>query len=839
MAFNIYGLSTSNSASTSSSSVNFPVPASSLSILPSVGSVSKYYVESNKTRLQTANEILACAKSNETPNLFVIGGPKYLQLLKASNNEISVEYDLVSQNSGTRNNQHGLIADAKFGYQQYGRNIAVSTLSGSIHIYNLDRGNRIRTTFSDHQRAVNSIDFSALSPHTLLSGSQDGKMKVWDLRLKNTKAQITIIGNADAIRCVQFSPRSGRQFCNISDSGVIQKWDIRKPTTFERKLNAHTGPGLTLDWHPELDYVVSGGRDKQVQVWNMASGTDHLRDPDHVINTSGAVSKVSWCRGRGNGSILTTDIAACYLSDDPTIQILSLGRKYVPKNVIEFHSNQVTGLFWKSPKYLVSCSKDKSVVQHDVTLEPRVIDTLPTVAADWDHRAGSRLLFVKQERHQFEDTREAEVVLPPETYSPNPSSPNLMAKPRPSLPRQLSQPNTRVSPYALLADVPVAENETEVFEFLSANYIMEVPDGMDLLHVCEYNASVAAGAGRYRTCQVWRTLQASVAWDESNKVLNGFQAFHLDNHRDPVPTDPSRSSMNTSDRLSTSVDSYDARSKTYLEENENAIDDEEEDVADARPLQPIEINKNPVVQHHSTFSFTGSSADFDNEKLNMSGSPHTKFRSKSLAMSQIPVSLSSSPAKSRRQSMKETTEPKSIEAPWNPVELLRRSANYSCIQGDVVMCATLALLFAPKYPDAFTETECQDWILTYHEMLQRRCLFESSAHVLRIASKSYELFTKIGQTQTSLRLFCQHCNQPILNEVSKNMWLQDPEIEFGFWYCDRCGKAQGGCVYCNEPVKGTCVVLERCGHKGHFGCLKSWFVESMEECCPGCGKQCV
>ncbi|KAG7835411.1 hypothetical protein KL942_005350 [Ogataea angusta] len=840
MAFNIYGLSTNTSPNPSSSSVSHAVPASSLSILPSSASVSKHHAESNKTRLHTVNEILTCAKSNETPNLFVVGGPKALQLVKVAASEISVEYDLVAPNAGSRSNKYGLVADAKFGYQQYGRNIAISTLSGSIHVYNLDRGTRVRSTFSDHQRAVNSIDFNPLSPHTLLSGSQDGKMKIWDLRTKNTKAQLTIRGNSDAVRCVQFSPRTARNFCSIADSGVIQKWDLRKPSAFERKLNAHTGPGLTLDWHPELDYLISGGRDKQLQVWNMGPGSDHQREPDHVINTAGAVSKASWCRGRGNGSVLTTDVATCFLNDDPCIQIWSLARKHVPKNVIELHTNQVTGLVWKTPRYLVSASKDKTLVQHDVSTEPRLVDTLPTMAAAWDSQAGARLTFVSQDRNQFEETEE---LVPSEPY--HPTSPNLVAKARPALPRQPSQFQRAVrSPYALQADIPIPDNDTDVFRFLSSNYLVQVPDGMDLLQVCDYNASVAAAAGRYRDCQVWKTIEGSILWEENDKVVQGLQEFHLEERDGAVRTE-SRSSLNNSDHLSTSVDSYDGglnRDGRFgltanANENENAIVDDDDECS-GHATRAIEIKRASDSLARHTFSFTGTSVDLDNEKLQLSGSPHSKYRSKKLSMTQM-ASLSSSPAKSLRLLPKEVPVSKEPATPWNPVDLVRQAAVYSSTQGDATMCATLALLFGKRYPQALSELECQDWILTYHDLLQRRCLFAVSANVLKTAAMQYELFTKIGQSQTSFRLFCQHCNTPILNEHSKNMWLQDPEIEFGFWYCDRCGKTQGGCIYCNEPAKGACVVLERCGHKGHFGCLRTWFVDNMEDCCPGCGTECV
>ncbi|ODV83181.1 hypothetical protein CANARDRAFT_30272 [[Candida] arabinofermentans NRRL YB-2248] len=1166
MAFNMYGIQSGTSPNTTMNSSNHNLPATSLSILPSTASFSHYYPDRNTTKFQSNNEILTCAKSNETPNLFVIGGPKSLQLLKISNNEVSLEYDLATQPNNTRNTKFGLMSDAKFGHQQYGRNLAISTLSGSIHLYNLDRGNRIRTSLSDHQRAVNSIDFNHINPYNLISGSQDGKMKLWDLRMKNTKAQLTINGNADAVRCVQFNPRDPKTVCSIFDSGVIQKWDIRKPNSFERRLNAHTGPGLTLDWHPELDYIISGGRDKQIQVWSMSSNADSSREPDHVINTSGAVSKVSWCRGRGNGSIMNTDIAAVFLNDDPCIQIWNLNRKFIAKNVIECHSNQVTGLLWRTPKYLVSCSKDKTLFQHDVTLEPRTLDNLSPITMAWDNKSFQNLMMIKQDKYQFETHNENMPITlamnatlpnnsqpPPnatpglpnggsspdlqynntistqqqrdseksgtpilkamgspaigssdffqqqQAFSPSPvfnsPLPSTLSLPqssmnsgesskltranstfsRPMMHRQISNQKQTQSgnAFAVPVEIPLAENESEVFEFLSSLYMISIPDGLDIIQVCEYNATIAGSAKRFRDCQTWRTIKASILWEKSEKyhdLIDGnFHNYDLHSASDDHTKEKSGRNMSIgtygtndvsqSEKLGTSPGSFmesihshslkstmaseieefnefkssqlkeklalenkndEATTSNKLEtpyvtatrktstntdrslvsdlavtdDNEDAIiDDEDEptvnESADKSPIsRPIEIkrtvkskrsNSTSSVTNRYTFSYTGSSADFDNEKQpssspSLARSPRPRsFTNNSgpllhshtsmtftKAAPDSPSNSSVSTTKTRKQSSgahsrltsailhdldskadtsRSVTEPSPLDpapetaaatttstatirpslgvrvsstekstkaiklkAPWNPTEMIKQAATYSAKQGDLTMCATLTLLFLHLYPGSITERQAKEWILTYHEVLMSRTLFATAAAVLRCASaiadryeaadkqrlalgtgdndndsdddddrdlldtsgsddarkrreklkETYDIFATMGQTRTSVRLFCIHCDSLILNDGSKAKINKqgndddhdrlrggskgDPNMEqLGFWYCEKCLKVQGYCMYCNEPIKGTCVTLSECGHKGHFGCMKSWFIDLLEKECPSCG----
>lgn len=192
--------SAGNISKSSCSSVNgygmsaYNAPATSFPLHSTSNQRSIYSSSKGKVVFQTNGEILSLAKSNATPNLFAISGQKSLQLVRISETEIALEYDLVTQPGHRRNTKFGLISDLKFGHHAYGRHIAASTLSGSIYLYNLDRGNRIQSTLNEHQRAVNSIDFSTTAPYRLVSGSQDGKMKIWDIRMRNARAATTETG---------------------------------------------------------------------------------------------------------------------------------------------------------------------------------------------------------------------------------------------------------------------------------------------------------------------------------------------------------------------------------------------------------------------------------------------------------------------------------------------------------------------------------------------------------------------------------------------------------------------------------------------------------------------
>jgi WD repeat-containing protein 24 len=52
-----------------------------------------------------------------------------------------------------------------------------------------------------------------------------------------------------------------------SKTAPLQKWDMRnlKPI-YDRKVSAHNGPCLTVDWHSDGRTLASGGRDRTIKV---------------------------------------------------------------------------------------------------------------------------------------------------------------------------------------------------------------------------------------------------------------------------------------------------------------------------------------------------------------------------------------------------------------------------------------------------------------------------------------------------------------------------------------------------------------------------------------------
>lgn len=64
--------------------------------------------------------------------------------------------------------------------------LATAATNGAVVVWNLNKSSRSKQehVFIDHKRTVNKVSFHMTEPMWLISGSQDGTMKCFDLRIK-------------------------------------------------------------------------------------------------------------------------------------------------------------------------------------------------------------------------------------------------------------------------------------------------------------------------------------------------------------------------------------------------------------------------------------------------------------------------------------------------------------------------------------------------------------------------------------------------------------------------------------------------------------------------------
>ncbi|GMM57894.1 Rtc1 protein [Maudiozyma humilis] len=363
------------------------------------------------------------------------------------------------------------ISDVKSGFQSRNNYVALCANSTSISVFDINKPTSdtvtspLVTSLNEHKRSVNSFDFNMVQPNLIISGGQDGCAKIWDLRANNLKSQtrsdINITTSYESIRDIKWMPsysfgspisdttsssatsaaasaaasaatspavtpspafrsNAGYNFCSIHDSGVLLKFDMRQPQQFERKINAHTGPGLCLNWHPNLDYVVTGGRDGKCCLWYVGNERDATQQqqsslannnsftttmnpsvfPETTINFGSPITKLKFCPAY-NEEPHNSLLAISSMGDEAQVGIYSLARKYVPRNMLETPAASL-GLVWWDEENIFTIDKSNRINGWDLTKEPTVLENLTKTVTTWRDIEGNGLLFLNQDAGTYD-----------------------------------------------------------------------------------------------------------------------------------------------------------------------------------------------------------------------------------------------------------------------------------------------------------------------------------------------------------------------------------------------------------------------------------------------------
>ncbi|CUM65533.1 uncharacterized protein PRCAT00003179001 [Priceomyces carsonii] len=483
-AFNIYG------ALNQSSSIESGSPSSSNSSVRS--RLNDNAANKNRLTYNCEREVACVSQYSpsgispyseaETLNHVVIGGKNYLKILTLNGEQTRITQETnVLEQAGPLYSKSRIPLSSKLNnintIKTSTDSIACGLSNGIISIYKVNNNGKSSLThkFTDHKRCINSLDFNPKpeNPNLLISGSQDGSIKLWDLRSSSVKPETTVIsgGHSDPVRACQISPhtqvRNKLTVLSAHDSGTLCMHDLRCPGhqqlhlplyTPERKCNFHTGPALSLHIHPEKEYVITGGRDQKLCIWNYGrSFAFNNTSPDFIVNTYGPVMKVRWsnyaCSSNDidhshaeyskfdekstyeeretayasttNNPLYNYDFACLYLNDDPTLAVFNLKRKYIPKEVITStkpfqnfiwaKNYSQTRSMWTITKSNVfaAYNLDNNCNQQDIS---KPLDNLSNVSVTWNDGIGD-FCFVTQEKDEFEFNSETDTSTEASMYS--------------------------------------------------------------------------------------------------------------------------------------------------------------------------------------------------------------------------------------------------------------------------------------------------------------------------------------------------------------------------------------------------------------------------------------
>eukprot|EP00727_Mastigamoeba_balamuthi_P002149 m51a1_g11931 hypothetical protein (919) ;mRNA; f:699957-707038 len=737
-------------------------------------------------------------------SLCAVGGREVLKIVRVrSGNQLEPIHNLRSKNMNL--NHSGF--DVAW-HPQDSDVIATAATNGALIIWNLkllraqcqhnrgigakkSKGMGVDVAFTEtFKRRINRLCWHPTSPNALLTGCQDGTVKLIDIRMPlSVTNPIAFPPNNGAVKDVKFSPKFPNYFVCAIEDGRVQLWDMRKNTHYMFQTQAHSRLANSLDWHPtNRDILASSGGDG-FKVWDLKNWRQGMPvKAEYEMHGSSSVAAVRWRRDRAD------EIASCASMLDFTVHVWNVNRPNIPVASLVGHSDVVADFLWYDTDSIVSCSKDGTVRISSMAEAVHPYENTRTVALAFD--PSDRVVAITERIDRKNPIPEG-TTLP--TTSPSRSgsawplglfsssdgsSTEAMSPPVDTTagsPMPLLMQRTRAVRLYQLSFDPGSMSDSEVFVEVAKRSRISPSEEESIWDVCTHNAALYDAADRPQFAQLWRLVRTVLEPPAVEPDIPTLEEEKERQEREPL--------------YLPAADIFDSAGPDEADEIEPSTSTavvsapHEDDLTDwirQEVVQPLMIS----------------------------------------AASLAPVMP---PPYEKSGARTGDTTPRRASDDWELgqkmlEDIISRTLVAYGEQGEVQLCALVVLVLEDRLQNL---PGAPRWIISYIDLLQRMKLFTEANEVIRSCRKwvsapqlQYgEPVCTLNQKSTIVSTGCSECRKPLGGPV--------------LWVCNNGGHFTSRCSICKLPVRGLYVWCQGCGHGGHIEHMRKWF-STRQQCPAGC-----
>ncbi|XP_066247977.1 GATOR2 complex protein WDR24 [Euwallacea similis] len=693
--------------------------------------------------------------------------------------------------------------------------VATAATNGHVCVWNLSRIGKAmqEQDYQDHKRTVNKVNFHATEPYKLISGSQDGTMRYFDIRVKN--AVSVFYSNTESVRDVQFSPHNSYTFSAVSENGSVQIWDVRKPDKLQVQFTAHSGPVFACDWHPEATWVATASRDKTIKVWDLTNKPTL----EYTIHTIASIGCVKWRPQH------KYQIASCALVIDCSINIWDIRRPYIPYAAFNEHRDIASGVAWRGdPNVFLSSGRDNTLYHHSFNDAQKPAS-----------KANPQGITVNAKGEIVNCRKVVSTITNNNSSSQNSISKAVVLIRKISTTQSIDNFHQATSHIYNFNPNNVDQQEASIFIKLAKSYTLF---GRSVSELCERNAAIAEEFGKDDVAVTWKIIKAMYGEEfiqnsikSNNKHEDGIGIMEIIEDQKSKGGETPVAQFSGGDEETENEDHVDNAFPNYLNFRNGCLP--KGDFFFGENELDVELDGAPVILDFYQYGLRINqvTAEVDWTLPNEAFPIRHEILDRSPPPEQFPDHHHSMNFAEDTHTIQVDdrlpgmlTKIRPCQKPsWDPSSIVIDTLIHYSNLGDLQSVASILIVLgnSRKYLTGLSESLQEHWLLGYIDILCRHKLWDISNQVIK--TSWLPNVSQLNQQSTTMHTNCGKCLKP-LQRVG--------------WLCDRCHTSENGvCSLCHQVVRGLYVWCRGCSHGGHIGHMKQWL--TMKGVCPtGCGHRC-
>ncbi|XP_011505507.1 PREDICTED: glutamate-rich WD repeat-containing protein 1 [Ceratosolen solmsi marchali] len=170
--------------------------------------------------------------------------------------------------------------------------LASGDCKGNIHIWRYSDSGGSQTWHIDQRpynshapHSVEDLQWSPNERHVLASCSVDKSIKIWDTRVNPQSSCMLTATDAHStdVNVISWNKKETQFLLSGGDDGIIRVWDLRQLSTDGASpvatFKQHLAPVTSVEWHPDEPTVfASSGADNQITQWDLSVEADQCEE---------------------------------------------------------------------------------------------------------------------------------------------------------------------------------------------------------------------------------------------------------------------------------------------------------------------------------------------------------------------------------------------------------------------------------------------------------------------------------------------------------------------------------------------------------------------------------